>query len=151
MSLSTVKHTPVVTDAHGYCNVPEPKEEMNPSTVKHTPVVTDAHSYCNITSWSSKVVVLIDLSVVDGLGWSRFGSASPPHCTSPPLSPPQMSPNDKFKAFQLSQVGPPSFPDLLPMSESSVPPPLPIMKTQLSQLTDRSTSTSTLKGKVTKS
>ena len=50
MNLSTVKHTPVVTDTHSYCNVgaPERKGEMNLSTVKHTPVVTDAHSYCNI-------------------------------------------------------------------------------------------------------
>ena len=55
-------------------------------------------------------------------------SASPPHRTSPPPLPPQMSPSDKAQAFQLSQAGPPSFPDLSPMSGSSVPLPLPIKR-----------------------
>ena len=194
VSLSTVKHTPIVTDAHGYCNVPEPKGEMNPSTVKHTSVVTDAHKgelsptlgssvppplpKCDhpkpsTTDRSISTTTLEGQEVTKILKGEVFQPPShppplpppyrpssplsppipafPPHRTSPPPPPPQMSPNDKFKAFQLSQVGPPSFPDLLPMSESSVPPPLPIMKTQLSQLTDRSTSTSTSKGKVTKS
>ena len=37
MDLLTVKHTPVVTKVHNYCNIsaPEPKGEMDPSTVKH--------------------------------------------------------------------------------------------------------------------
>ena len=50
MDLLTVKHTPVVTKVHNYCNIsaPEPKGEMNPSTVKHPPVVTDAPRYYRI-------------------------------------------------------------------------------------------------------